>query len=88
MAPQISDRKLTAKLNSVSTLPGTVCTSSITMTLPHSARNLRMALVLPLKQVFSSCTSVVIMIGADQEAVSSSSSCKRSGVSFGSARLE
>ena len=47
-----------------------------------------MALVLPLKQVFSSCTSVVIMIGADHEAVSSSSACKRSGVSFGSARLE
>ena len=28
------------------------------------------------------------LIGADHEAVSSSSSCKRSGVSFGSARLE
>ena len=37
VAPQTSDRKLTAKLNSVSILPGTVCTSSITMTLPHSA---------------------------------------------------
>ena len=37
VTPQISDRKLTAKLNSVSILPGTVCTSSITMTLPHSA---------------------------------------------------
>ena len=39
-------------------------------------------------QYLSEAVSVVIMIGADQEAVSSSSACKRSGVSFGSARLE
>ena len=54
VALQISDKKLNARLNRVSILLGTVCTSSMTMTLLHSAWNRRRALFLPLKQVFSS----------------------------------
>ena len=78
VAPQTFTKKLTAKLKSVSMFVGTVCTSSITITLLQRDRNRRMALVLPENSVSRNCTSVVTVMGASQFSISSSRSDRSS----------
>ncbi len=72
VAPHPAARKLMPRLNRLSSLPGTVCTSSMTMTLLHRLWNRRMLLPLPSKSVFSSCTRVVMMMGASQVSINNS----------------